>query len=196
MLVQTQGIVTKIIPYQESSSIVNVYTEAFGMKSYLIRGGRKKNATVRSSLFQPLQILNLVVYNNEKNTLQQIKEVSVAFDNNNIAMDIVRTTLAFFITEVLNLSIKEENQDIALYEFIRQTILSLNNVESSRLKDFHLYFLFDFAKYLGFEPMEISLETSSKQERNDVLSKLIYFYQEHITNQRPIQSHQILSTIL
>lgn len=174
MLVQTQGIVTKIIPYQESSSIVNVYTEAFGMKSYLIRGGRKKNATVRSSLFQPLQILNLVVYNNEKNTLQQIKEVSVAFDNNNIAMDIVRTTLAFFITEVLNLSIKEENQDIALYEFIRQTILSLNNVESSRLKDFHLYFLFDFAKYLGFEPMEIFLETSSKQERNDAFKTYLF----------------------
>lgn len=196
MLVQTQGIVTKIIPYQESSSIVNVYTEAFGMKSYLIRGGRKKNAAVRSSLFQPLQVLNLVVYNNGKNTLQQVKEAAVAFDNNNISMDIVRTTLAFFITEVLNLSIKEENQDLALYEFIKQTILSLNTIENTKLKDFHLYFLFDFAKNLGFEPMEISLETSSKQERNDVLSKLIYFYQEHITNQKPIQSQQILSTIL
>lgn len=196
MIVSTQGIAIKSIPYKESSTIVSVYTEAFGIKSYIVKGGRQKNASVRSALFQPLQILNLVVYENPKNNLQTIKEATLGDSLINIHTDIVRTTLAFFITEVVHLSLKEENKDTEIYSFLKQTIINLNNTEKTNLKDFHLHFLYDFATILGFEPFGIKTDSISKQERNELLSLFITFYQTNITNSKPIQSQQILRTIL
>ncbi|MBQ9253547.1 MAG: DNA repair protein RecO [Bacteroidales bacterium] len=196
MLEKTLGIAIKNIHYKESSSIVSVYTESFGLKSYIIKGGRKRNATVHSSLFQPLQVLDLVVYENPKNSLQSIKECSLALEQNSIYTNIIKTSLAYFLQEVICLSLKENASDKDIFNFLHSSVIKLNTCEDKSLKDFHLHFLYDFATLLGFKPYDISLISENKQERLDKLSLLINFYQENITDNRPILSHQILHTIL
>ena len=196
MIEKTEGIVLKSIPYRESSNIVQVYTKDWGLKSFIIKGGRKKNAAIHSSLFQPLQLLSLVAYVNPKNNLSQLKEVNILRNLNYIYCNIIKSSLAFFLTEVITLSLKEELKDEDIYSFLYSSIVELNEKEDKELKDFHLFFLYDFAKVLGFEPSHLSPLTSTKQERNDRLSLFLDFYKEHITNNKPIQSQEILRVIL
>lgn len=196
MIEKTEGIVLKSIPYKESSNIVQVYTKDWGLKSFIIKGGRKKNAAIHSSLFQPLQLLSLIAYVNPKNNLSQLKEVNILRNLNYIYCNIIKSSLAFFLTEVITLSLKEELKDEDIYSFLYSSIVELNEKEDKELKDFHLFFLYDFAKVLGFEPSHLSPLTSTKQERNERLSLFLDFYKEHITNNKPIQSQEILRVIL
>jgi len=73
---KTKGIVLRTVKYGETSLIVTVYTEIFGLQSYLVRGVRASSARGpgRSNLFQPASILDLVVYHNEISNQQQVRE--------------------------------------------------------------------------------------------------------------------------
>lgn len=153
MLQKTEAVMLKNILYQESSSIVSLYTRDFGLKSYIIKGGRKPTAKIRSSIFQPLQLLDLVTSHNPKSTLDFIRECVVLADLTLLREDIVKMSLVFFLTEIINLSLKEENPNAEIYDFIKNSVLYINNEESKHLRDFHLYFLYHFATMLGFEPM-------------------------------------------
>jgi len=74
MLYKTKGIVINFIKYKESSIIVHILTNKFGMQSYIVNGVRSFKGTQKIALYQPLTILDLVVYKNEKRDLQRISE--------------------------------------------------------------------------------------------------------------------------
>ena len=193
---KTYGIVLKTFPYRESSSIVCLYTEKWGLKSFIIKGGRKKNAKVKSLIFQPLQIVNIEAYLNHRHALSLIKEAGIKENLNRIYCEIIRTSLAFFITEIILLSLQEGAPEEKLFRFLYESVLKLNCLEKQDLKDFHLYFLYHFAKILGFEAPFLSTNTQNKQERMNNLSLFIEFYQENITNHKKIISQEILRQIL
>ena len=142
-----------------------------------------------------MQLLNIVAYVNNKSNISQLKEVSILENLNNIYCNIIKSSLVFFITEVIILSLREEMKDENIYSFLYDSIIDLNNKTDKEMKDFHLFFLYEFAKILGFEPNNLSPFTSSKQERNDRLSLFLEFYKEHITNHKQIQSQEILHLI-
>ena len=67
MLYKTRGIALNYIRYRESSIIAKIYTEAFGIQSYIVNGVRSsKSKTNRIALFQPLTLLDMVVYHKSK----------------------------------------------------------------------------------------------------------------------------------
>jgi len=76
MLHNTKGIVLRTVKYGETSVIVSIYTELFGIQSYLVNGVRKssKKGSGSAALFQPAALLDLVVYYNELKQLNRIKE--------------------------------------------------------------------------------------------------------------------------
>ena len=76
MLHNTRGIVLNTIPYSDTSLIVKIYTEQFGLQSYIVSGARSKKGQRKANLLQPLSQLDLVVQHREKNTLQRIVEIS------------------------------------------------------------------------------------------------------------------------
>jgi DNA repair protein RecO (recombination protein O) len=62
MLHKTRGIVFRFTKYGESSIIVTIFTELFGIQTYIVNGIRSKNSKGKIALFQPLTLLDLVVY--------------------------------------------------------------------------------------------------------------------------------------
>ena len=76
MTQSTRGIVIRTVRYGETSVIVNIYTELFGLQSYIVNGVRtnSKKGHGKGNSFQPAAILDLVVYHNEIKNLQRIKE--------------------------------------------------------------------------------------------------------------------------
>jgi DNA repair protein RecO (recombination protein O) len=154
MLQQTRGIVFKTLKYSESSMIARIYTEQFGLQSYIINGIRKNKGSIRPSHLQSLNLLELVVYRRNNHNLQHIKELSCSPSFIHLNTDIAKSSIAMFIQEMLNRIITEENtSDPELFEFLHQSIHILD-LEHGNLCCYPVYFLINLSKYLGFKLRE------------------------------------------
>ena len=153
MLVKTRGIVLSSIKYSESSIITKIYTEEFGMLSFMVRGVRKRKARISASFFQAFTLLDLDINYKPKSNLQNIKELSLSQRTDSLHSDVRKSTLALFLAEILHKSLEEEQQDQGLFEFLQLTIEFLDSMEAS-FGNFHLIFLLQLSKYLGFFPSE------------------------------------------
>ena len=151
MLYKTRGIVLHSVKYSETSLIVKIYTETFGLQSYLLKGARSSKSKIRPVLFQPLTLLDLVVYHKEKSTLHSIKEVRLAAHSHSISSDIRKSSIVLFLAELIYKSIREEEPNEALFEFMWHSLLLLDTVEEP-FSSFHLLFAIKLCRYLGFQP--------------------------------------------
>ncbi len=151
MLFKTRGIVFHQIKYSESSVIAKIYTELFGIQSYLIKGVRNKKSKIKSALLQHLSIVDLVVYHKEKSNIQYIKEIRSEYQFTSIPFDIRKSSIAVFINEILYKSIHEEEANQNLFDYLLNSIKLLDMI-TKRFVDFHLLFTIGLTKYLGFFP--------------------------------------------
>ena len=180
MIYKTKGIVLRTFAYSESSTIVKILTKEFGVKSYILKGGRNIKNKLRSNIFQPLYILDLEVYNSPKKDLHLISEAKIEFDLNSLFSDIKKTTIAFFISDIINQCIKEEDRNEELYNFIEEKILDLNTLEN-HFSTFHLYFLTELSAYLGFQPMN----------NYNIEYQFFDLTKGHFVEQRPYHNHHL-----
>ncbi|WP_437919369.1 DNA repair protein RecO [Sphingobacterium sp. LRF_L2] len=159
MLHKTKGIALKTTAYSENSIVVHIFTETFGMQSYLIQGAKKPKAKISANLFQPLHPLEMVVYHKDNGGLQRIKEVRQIPVLRDIPLNITKSAIALFIDEILYKVLRQQAPDPFLFNFIQQAILWLD--ESQRgLANFHLIFLLKLSRFLGFLPLPSSLNRS------------------------------------
>ncbi|NQV03104.1 MAG: DNA repair protein RecO [Bacteroidia bacterium] len=151
MLHKTRGIVLHSLKYSESSLIVKVYTEVFGLQSYLLKGIRSQKAKTKPALFQPLTLLDLVVYHKEKSTLHSVKEVRLAIPTHSTSSDIRKSSIALFLAELIYRTLHEEETNTALFEFLWNGFIMLDTVEE-HFSNFHLLFAIKLCRFLGFQP--------------------------------------------
>lgn len=148
MLIKTRGIVLGFIKYKETSVIVNIYTEAIGLKSYIVNGVRdKKNKAI---FFQPLTILDMVAYNNSKG-LNRLSEYTIHTTYTSSLFNPKKIAVLLFLSEILNKTLKEEHPEEELFCFIADKLRAFDETEE-HYEDFHLLFLLEFAEYLGIKP--------------------------------------------
>lgn|SRR5690606_16311626 len=150
---KTNGISLKTTNYSESSIVVHIYTEAFGMQAYLINGAKKPKAKIAANLFQPLHPLELVVYHKDTPGLLRIKEAHQLPILRDIPMNIQKSAIAIFLNEVLYKVLREQAGDPHLFHFVQQSILWLDGCEST-LANFHIAFLVKLSRFLGFLPLQ------------------------------------------
>ncbi|OJV21380.1 MAG: DNA repair protein RecO [Dyadobacter sp. 50-39] len=164
MLHKTRGIALSYIRYKESSIIARIYTETFGIQTYIVNGVRSsKSKTNRIAFFQPLTLLDLVVYHkNKEDTIHRISEIKCYAPFYSIPFDVIKSGLALFMTEMLGKTLREEENNEPLFHFIEQSVMYLDEAEAG-FENFHIQFLMQLAHYLGFgvetaEDMEIELK--------------------------------------
>jgi DNA repair protein RecO (recombination protein O) len=151
MLVKTRGIVVSYIRYKESSIIVKIFNRELGLKAYIVSGVRSSNAKIKMGFYQPLTILDMVVYNKESAGLNRISEVKLAKAYQKIPFDFLRSGIAMFMAEVLSRSIYEGYQNEDLFDFLVEALFFLDD-EQVVLSHYPNVFLWGMAKYLGFAP--------------------------------------------
>ena len=151
MLKKTAGIVLSHIKYKDSSIIVRIFTRELGLKGYLVNGVRSLGKGSKIALYQPLTLLDLVVYEKENSGLQRISEAKIKHPQRLIPFDMTRISLALFSTEVISRSILEGYQNEELFDFLEESITSLDSPETN-LSHFPLVFLLENARHLGFAP--------------------------------------------
>ncbi|HEV7349400.1 DNA repair protein RecO [Telluribacter sp.] len=170
MLHKTRGIALSYIRYRETSIIAKIYTEAFGIQSYIVNSVRSsRSKSNRIALFQPLTLLDLVVYhkdNRAEGSLHRISEIKTRVPFRSLPFDVVKSSLALFVTEILGKTLREEENNERLFQFLEESILFLEEAERG-YENFHIQFLLQLAFFLGF-----GLE--STKDLDDELSANLY----------------------
>jgi DNA repair protein RecO (recombination protein O) len=183
MLVKTRAIVISSIKYQEKSLIVKCFTLSDGLKSYFVRdafSSRKSNQKI--AYFQPLSILEIEAAHKNKGTLENFKEIKIATPFSTIHSDVVKSTIVMFLSEMLYHSIHEEEANESLFTFIETALSWLDN--HNEISNFHLIFLLETTKYLGFYPDTTDVDLKFFEMTEGIFSPFnaISSLSEHETN--------------
>lgn len=149
MLKKTKGLVINYLKYQESSIIVKIFTRELGLKSYIVNSVRSPKAKSKIGFFQPLTLLDLVVYDKDKSSLHRISEVKLGHAFQRIPFHFYRSGVAMFVAEVLGKSIYENYANENLYDFLEEAIIYLDQ-EDVNIQLYPISFLLETSKFLGF----------------------------------------------
>jgi DNA repair protein RecO (recombination protein O) len=150
MLTKIRGIVLHTIKYKESSIIAHIYTDLYGRQSFLIHGVHGRRSNFSPNIFQPFSRIEAEAYYKPEKDLQKVKEV-YSHPYKTIPYDIVKSTQAMFLAEVIYKSIREEEANPGLFEYLLHSMEWLDTAEV-KYTDFHLVMLVQLTKYLGFFP--------------------------------------------
>ena len=225
MLLKTKGIVLRFVKYKESSVIATIYTLDKGVISVIANSVRSKNSKGKIALFQPLSLVDLVVYHSESKNISRISEINSYHPLHSLRQDPIKAFISFFITELLNKCLKEEEGNHPFYDFIQNSIIHLDQ-QVEEVANFHLIFLIKLSLFLGFKPysstdflqhisnasyyndkqiilvLESLLAASydstlnlTRESRSAILKDLIEYYQNHIEIGK-INSIEVLQELL
>lgn len=153
MIHATKGIVLRTVKYGDTSIITTVYTELFGIQSYIVKGVRQSTRTSsgKAGFFQPAAILDMEVYHNEQKQLQFIKEYQWAYLYEKVLFDVVRNTVAMYVIELLQHSLKQPEANPELFYLIEDTLKQLDRGNDTLTGNLPLYFTLHLAGELGFQ---------------------------------------------
>src|ERR1700761_5207708 len=157
MLHKTRGIVFKTTDYSESSVIVQVFTEKFGLQSYIVNGAKKPRAKISMNMLQPLHLLDMVVYHKNTGQVQRISELKNSPVLQSIPYDVIKSSIAIFLNEVLYKAVRQQSADESLFDFVFNAIEWLDH-QHEGLSNYHLLFLVRLTRYLGFYPEQVKIE--------------------------------------
>lgn len=151
MHIKTRGIVLQIVNYSESSVIARIFTEKLGLITYMVNGVRSPKAIAKAAMMRPLQLLDLEVTQRENKNMQRIREFRRAYNYQTIPFDVAKSGIALFLLEVVSKTVKENDVNESLFEFVYDQLLLLDEPPPAT-PHFHLQFLLHYAHYLGFGP--------------------------------------------
>lgn len=150
---KVKGIVLRVVKYGETSVIATLYTDLFGLQSYMVKGvrksGKQKSATV--NFFQAGAMLDLVVYRNPLKSLQFIREYQWNYLYRELFFHVTRNAVALYMVELILHSIKEEETNAELFDFFEKTFMQLDTASEEEIANYPLGFTLQLAKILGFK---------------------------------------------
>ncbi len=154
-IVTTKAIVLSSLKYGDTSLIVRCFTLKEGLKAYLVRGVLSaKKRKIKAAYFQPLTQLNIEANHNTKGALNSLKEVHVVNPYKQIYTNIYKQTIVLFLSEVLGSTIQEEEENESLYYYLETAFDWLDTHDE--ISNFHLLFLLNLTRFLGFYPDTIN----------------------------------------
>lgn len=151
MLVKTSAIVLSRISYGDHDVIVKCYTKNRGVVSYLLKGILKsKRSNSKIAYYQPLSQLEIEENYKANHSLHFITDVKLSVPYHSMHTNILKGAIVMFLSEVLASTLKEEESNLSLYEFLETTLQWLDH--ETDFANFHLLFLLELSKHLGFYP--------------------------------------------
>ncbi|ARV12004.1 DNA repair protein RecO [Gilvibacter sp. SZ-19] len=157
MHVTTPALVISSLKYGEADLIVKCYTRQAGLKSYLLRGILKsKKGKLKKALFLPLSLIEIEANHKDNRNLEYIKEARLLVPYQELHTDIVKQSLVMFLAEMLQHSIQEEEPNSPLFDYLAESFVWLDEARS--FANFHIVFLLQLSRYLGFYPDDQQIE--------------------------------------
>lgn len=146
------GIVLHTLKYNDTSNIVDIYTEQCGRVSFLVKIPRTRKSGVRNVLFQPLALVELEADIRPNTSLQRIREAKALYPFGSLPYNPYKSSIAMFLAEFLYRALKEEAPNEPLFAYLIHSIRWLDECEGRPFANFHLVFLMRLSRFLGLYP--------------------------------------------
>lgn len=159
MTIKTRGIIIRTVKYGETSLIVDVLTEAKGLRTYIVSGVRQSKSKIGAALLQVPSLVALEAYERENVNIQKInrlREIKLAYVFQKIPFDIQRGAIALFMAEVVRRIVREDGmgeEHASMFVFIFEAFRFLDTTTQS-FANLHLGFLVMLSHFLGFYPLQ------------------------------------------
>ncbi len=151
MINNTKGIVLQTCKYNDTFSIVHIYTRDFGRIAYLLPKKSSKKSQLKHSLFFPLSILSLHVEHLPLREIQRLKSAEMTTPQLQMCSNPSKIAISFFLSEFIGKVVKETEENKLLYDFIDNSIHKLETCEKGTA-NFHLAFMMQMMRFIGIEP--------------------------------------------
>jgi DNA repair protein RecO (recombination protein O) len=149
---KARGIVLNSVKYGDKALIVQMLTDTLGRQSYIVQGvGSGKGRGSKMALFQPMFALQFEGIISDKSELHRLKDTQSGIVLQSMPYDIRKSTIALFMAEVLYRLIGESEANSVLFDFVWGSIEALDAIEEG-VANFHLWFLANISRFLGFAP--------------------------------------------
>jgi len=131
-------VVLHLTKFSDHGLVLHTVDSTAGRRSFLVRGIKRGNAV---AVFHPLSLLDVVSAESPKSTMNHLREWEPIQPLHGIRGDLVKSSLAMFISEVLYRSLTSELSDPQLFD----------GAEGS-VANFPAWFLVSYAVRMGFMP--------------------------------------------
>ena len=130
--------------YSETSLIIKGFTKQFGLQSFIFKGGKKK----AHALF-PCSVCEIEFYKRPESDLLQLTAAQM---NRSLQIQFhpIKTSISFFIAEIIQNCVHENQQDERMFEYLARAIHLLD--ESNRVESYPVEFMFNLTSFLGIQP--------------------------------------------
>lgn len=166
-----EGILLHRFNYSDSSLILTFLTRDQGLQKFMYKGGKKR----AHNLF-PLSVCELTYYFKPDRDLQNLT-IAESNLNSTFQFNPVKSSVAFFIAEIIRKCCAPMQVDPQLFNFVRRSISQLENDDKVQL--FPIVFCLELSAHLGFQPQcgmpdaeLFNLESGTFQQMDDPHSKI------------------------
>ncbi|GAO41804.1 DNA repair protein RecO [Flavihumibacter petaseus] len=151
-LFPTKGIVLRSVKYGETSVIVAIFTERFGLQSYIVNGIRTatKKTGPKGNPFQPAALLDLVVYHQDQKNIHRIKEYHWDTIYAHLYSDIFKASVATFMVELLQKCLTQPEENEPLFAFMEDALQQLDKTTPAVVANYPVFFAIHLANFFGF----------------------------------------------
>ncbi len=148
---KTKGIVLKAVKYGETSLVVTILTEIFGIQTYMVNGVRtSKKSGSKALLYQPASLLDLEVYHNDLKAMNRIKEAERSIMYHHLFADVVRHSIGLFMIELIHKTLKQPENNPDLFYFCEDAFKQLDDATGGVAANMPLYFILHLSYFHGF----------------------------------------------
>ena len=151
MVTKTKSIVLHSVKYTDNSIIVSLFTRNHGKITCIVRGLHSKTSKYKTVFFQPLTILDIELSFKHNKNLQSIKDISIENPLVSIHENLHKQTIVLFLNEIINKTTKDGEINEALFNYLLFSLQLLDTINSG-IANFHLVFIGNLTKHLGFFP--------------------------------------------
>ena len=143
-------IVLHLTKYSDHGLVLHTVDSTAGRRSFLVRGIKRGNAV---AVFHPLSVLDVVSAESPKSSMCHLREWEPVQPLHGIRGDLVKGSVAMFVSEVLYRSLTSELADPQLFDWLCEAVARLDAAEGS-VANFPAWFLVSYAVRMGFMPGE------------------------------------------
>ena len=207
MLQKTKGIVLHTLKYNDTSIIVDMYTELSGRTSFLVPVPRSRKAAVKSVLFQPLSFIEFEADYRPNATLYRVKEAKSFYPFTSIPYDPYKSSMALFLAEFLYRAIREEAENRPLFAYLQHSVIWLDecregfaNCFTSTRPQLHSSYINPEEAGRLRQLMRMNYETMhlfgmSRAERTRCLTIMNDYYRLHLPDFPALKSLDVLKEL-
>jgi len=197
MRITTEAIVLGLHQRTDKLSVLQVYTEQEGMLQLQVYGAKGKKKT--QAAYMPLAVVEVTYDLPPNRPIGVTSSIEIIYLPEQIYADVRRQAVAFFVAEMITLTLTHPMQDKQTYDYLRSFILMLN--DSPEPENTHLLFLVRMAELLGigtpsmFEHYADDTQAFlplSRAQRQEQLRALCDWYHTHIETFRIPKSLDVL----